>query len=148
MLSPGREVAEGPGAGTEAAYLRELHPEPRRPVNRKRLRFFPFDRSLSRVDREPAARYFTINDKASGLTLVAKQKVAKDTSAFDAVRHIVGMAYRTDPAIGPVVTSLCGVPPAKGSAWSCSIDGQVPSNLARVGLKADVTIGWKTVPVI
>jgi hypothetical protein len=57
-----------------------------------------------------------ISDKASGLTLEAKKKVAKDTSAFDAVRHVVAMAYRTAPEIGPVVTSLCGVLPAKGSA--------------------------------
>jgi hypothetical protein len=56
------------------------------------------------------------------------------------------MAYRTDPEIGPVVTSLCGVAPAKSSAWACSIDGQPCRNLGNVGLKADVTIEWKTVP--
>jgi hypothetical protein len=72
--------------------------------------------------------------------------VAKDTSAFDAVRHAVAMAYRTDPEIGPVVTSLCGVSPPNGSAWACSIDGQPCRNLGNVGLKADVTIEWKTVP--
>ena len=49
-----------------------------------------------------------IRDEASGLTVEAKKAVAKGTSAFDAVRHVVAMGYRTDPEIGPVVTSLCG----------------------------------------
>jgi hypothetical protein len=88
-----------------------------------------------------------ISDSASGLTLEAKKAVVRDTSAFDAVRHVIAMTYRTDPEIGPVVTSLCGVAAPKGSAWSCSIDGQVWRNLGSVGLKADVTIEWKTVPV-
>jgi hypothetical protein len=35
--------------------------------------------------------------------------VAEGTSVFDAVRHVVAMGYRTDPEIGPVVTSLCGI---------------------------------------
>jgi hypothetical protein len=87
-----------------------------------------------------------ISDKASGLMLEAKKKVARDTSAFDAVRHVVAMAYRTDPEIGPVVTSLCGISPPKGSAWACSIDGTPCRNLGSVGLKADVTIEWKTLP--
>jgi hypothetical protein len=50
-----------------------------------------------------------ISDKPSGLALEVMQAVAKRTSAFDAVRHVVAMAYRTDPEAGPVVTSLCGV---------------------------------------
>jgi hypothetical protein len=86
-----------------------------------------------------------ISDKASGLTLEAKKAVAKGTSAFDAVRHIVAMAYRTDPESGPVVTSLCGVSSPKGSAWACSIDGQPCRTLGSMGLNADVTIEWKTV---
>ena len=87
-----------------------------------------------------------ISDKASGLTLEAKKAVARGTSAFDAARHVVAMGYRTDPEIGPVVTSLCGVSPPKGSAWACRIDGQPCRNLGSVGLNADVTIEWKTVP--
>ena len=87
-----------------------------------------------------------ISDKASGLTLEAKKAVAKGTSAFDAVRRVVAMAYRMDPEIGPVVTSLCGVSAPKGSARACSIDGQPCRNPGSVGVNADLTIEWKTVP--
>jgi hypothetical protein len=99
------------------------------------------------VDKKDITIKLKIEDKASGFTLEAKKAVAKDTSAFDAVRHVVAMAYRTDPEVGPVVTSHCGVSPVKGSAWSCLLDGQPCRNLGSVGLKADVTIEWKTVPV-
>jgi hypothetical protein len=87
-----------------------------------------------------------ISDKASGLTLEAKKAVARGTRAFDAVRHVVAMAYRMDPEVGPVVTSLCGVSAPKGSAWACSIDGQACRNPGSVGVNADLTIEWKTVP--
>src|ERR1700722_19689937 len=71
-----------------------------------------------------------ISDKASGFTLEAKKAVPKASSAFDAVRHVVAMAYRTDPEAGPVVTSLCGVSPPKGSGWTCSVDGAPAGDLA------------------
>jgi hypothetical protein len=87
-----------------------------------------------------------INDKASGLTLEAKKAVAKGTSAFDAVRRVVAMAYRMDPEIGPVVTSLCGVSAPKSSVWACSVDGQPCRNPGSVGVNGDLTIEWKTVP--
>jgi hypothetical protein len=34
----------------------------------------------------------------------------------------------------------------KGSVWACSVDGQPCRNLGSVGLIADVTIEWKTMP--
>jgi hypothetical protein len=87
------------------------------------------------------------SDKASGLTLEGKKAVAKGTSAFDAVRHAVAMAYRTDPEAGPVVLSLRGVSPPNASAWACRIDGQPCRNLGSMGLNSEVAIEWTTVPV-
>ena len=99
------------------------------------------------VDKKDITVTLKISDKASGLTLEAKKAVPKGSNAFDAVRHTVAMAYRTDPEAGPVVTSLCGVSPPKGSAWTCVVDGAPGGNLARISLNADVVIEWKTTPV-
>src|SRR4051794_7071498 len=60
-----------------------------------------------------------VTDKTNGLSLEAKKWVSKDTNAFDALRHTVAVAYRTDAEGAPVVTSLCGVTPQKGQAWRC-----------------------------
>jgi hypothetical protein len=85
-----------------------------------------------------------ISDKFSGLTLEAKKAVAKDTNAFDFVRHTVTLAYRTEASGGPTVTSLCGVNPGKGTAWACYLDGERCKDIGRVTLKADAKIEWKT----
>ena len=85
-----------------------------------------------------------VADRAAGLTLEARRHVAADTNAFDCVRHTIAVAYRTDAEGGPVVTSLCGVPPGKGFAWVALVDGQpCPGGLGRVTLAKDAVIEWK-----
>jgi hypothetical protein len=46
-----------------------------------------------------------------------------------------------------VVTGLSGVLASKGTAWSCTIDGQTYQKVDSVKLNAALTIEWKTVPV-
>jgi hypothetical protein len=85
-----------------------------------------------------------IIDKTSGLTLEAKKTVPRDSNAFDVLRHTVALAYKTDAEGGPVVTSLCGVSPLKGLAWTCAIDGKPCKTIGRATLTADAVIEWKT----
>jgi hypothetical protein len=66
------------------------------------------------VDNKKVTITLKTSDKARGLSLEAKKSVAQDTNAFDAVRHTVAMAYKTDPDRGPIVTSLCVVAAAQG----------------------------------
>jgi len=86
-----------------------------------------------------------IADKTSGFSLEAKKVVAADANAFDFVRHTVAVGYRTDAEAGPVVTSLCGVSPPKGLAWTCSVDGKpCKGGVGRVTLGKDGVMEWKT----
>ena len=85
-----------------------------------------------------------ISDKASGFTLQATKQVAADSSAFDFMRHTVAITYKTDVDGGPIVIGLCGVSPAKGQAWTCTIDGKPCKNIGSVSITKDMTIEWKT----
>ena len=85
-----------------------------------------------------------VADRAAGLTLEARRRVAADTNAFDCVRRTIAVAYRTDAEGGPVVTSLCGVSPGKGFTWVASVDGKpCPGGLGRGTLAKDAVIEWK-----
>ena len=95
------------------------------------------------VDKKNVTVTLKISDKASGLTLEAKKSVARDSNAFDAVRHTVALAYRTEADGGPFVTSLCGVTAGKDTAWTCYLDGKRCKTIGRVTLAADATIEWK-----
>jgi hypothetical protein len=96
------------------------------------------------VGKDYATITLKISDKASGLTLEAKKTVAKDTNAFDFVRHTVALAYRTEAGGEPTVTSLCGVSPGKDTRWACYLDGERYKAIGKVLLKADAKIEWKT----
>jgi hypothetical protein len=85
-----------------------------------------------------------ISDKASGFTLEAKKAVAADSSAFDFLRHTVAVTYKTDVDGGPIVTALCGVTPARGQGWACTIGGKPCKNIGAVSITQDVTIEWTT----
>ena len=84
-----------------------------------------------------------VTDKTNGLSLEAKKFVSKDTNAFDALRHTVAVAYRTDAEGTPVVTSLCGVTPQKAQAWRCYVGGERCKAVGKVILSADTIIEWK-----
>jgi hypothetical protein len=84
-----------------------------------------------------------IADKTSGLTLEARELVAADSNAFDALRHTVTLTYRTDAAGAPVVTGPCGVTPPKGQAWVASLDGQPCKALGAVTISKDALMEWK-----
>lgn len=85
-----------------------------------------------------------IADKAAGLSLEAKKAVATDSSAFDAVRHIVAVTYKTDPEMGPMVTGLCGVTAPKGYFWAVYVDGKLSkTGIGGVTLTKDTLIEWK-----
>src|SRR5690242_9309530 len=83
-----------------------------------------------------------ISDKASGFTLEAKKAVAADSSAFDFLRHTIAVTYKTDVDGGPILIGLCGVTPARGQAWICSIDGKPCKNIGSVSITKDMTIEW------
>ena len=85
-----------------------------------------------------------ITDKASGFKLEAKKAVAADSSAFDFLRHTVAVTYKTDVDGGPIVTGLCGVTPARGQGWACTIDGKPCKNIGSVSITKDMVIEWKT----
>jgi hypothetical protein len=85
-----------------------------------------------------------VSDKSSGFTLEARKHVPKDSNAFDAVRHTVAVAYRTESDGGPFVTGLCGVNAGKGFTWNCYVDGKRCRAIGRTTLTADATIEWKT----
>jgi hypothetical protein len=83
-------------------------------------------------------------DKASGLSLEAKKAVANDSNAFDVMRHIVAVTYRTDPEQGPMVTGLCGVTAPKGTFWAVSVDGNfAKEGIGRLTLTKDTLIEWR-----
>jgi hypothetical protein len=92
------------------------------------------------VEKKNVTLTLKIGDKTSGLLLEAKKSVAKDSSAFDAIRHTIAMAYKTEPNLGPVVTSVCGVAPQKGYTWVCTVDGKLCESLGNLTLKADTKI--------
>ena len=53
-------------------------------------------------------------------------------------------AYKTDADQGPVVTSLCGIPAPKGSAWTLYVDGKpYKGSLGRVTLVNDTLVEWQ-----
>ena len=85
-----------------------------------------------------------ITDKASDFTLEAKKQVTADSSAFDVLRHTVAVTYKTDVDGGPIVIGLCGVTPAKGQGWACTIDGKPCKNIGSVSITKDVVIEWTT----
>jgi hypothetical protein len=96
----------------------------------------------------PAKKDVTVTlkiiDKTSGLSLEAKKVVAHDSNAFDAVRHVVAITYRTDADQGPTVTGLCGVTAPRGCYWAAYVDGAVPkAGLGRTTLTKDTLIEWK-----
>jgi hypothetical protein len=95
------------------------------------------------VDKK-AAVLLKISDLGRGLSLEAKKRVAKDTNAFDFVRHTVAVAYRTQASGGPTVTSFCGVNPGKDTRWLSYLDGERCKAIGQVMLKADAKIEWKT----
>jgi hypothetical protein len=103
----------------------------------------PYTGGAAAVEKKDIVLTLKITDKANGLSLEAKKSVAKDSNAFDAVRHTVTMAYRTDSEGGPVVTSLCGVAPLKGYAWTCYFDGKRCKTIGKTTLNADAVIEWK-----
>jgi hypothetical protein len=85
-----------------------------------------------------------IADKTSGLSLEAKKAVAHDSNAFDAMRHVVSMTYKTDPELGPMVTGLCGVTAPRGCFWAAYVDGAfAKTGVGRMALTKDTTIEWK-----
>jgi hypothetical protein len=85
-----------------------------------------------------------IADKTSGLSLEAKKLVAHDSNAFDAMRHVVSMTYKTDSELGPVVTGLCGVTAPRGCFWAAYVDGSLAkSGIGRLALTKDTLIEWK-----
>jgi hypothetical protein len=85
-----------------------------------------------------------IADKASGLSLEAKKLVAHDSNAFDAMRHVISITYKTDPEQGPVVTGMCGVTAPRGCYWAAYVDGSLAkSGIGRLALTKDTIIEWK-----
>jgi hypothetical protein len=59
-----------------------------------------------------------ISDKPNGLALEAKKMVPVGSNAFDVLRDIVTVKYKTFPQLGPMVTSLCGVDAPDGVFWA------------------------------
>jgi hypothetical protein len=85
-----------------------------------------------------------IADKTSGLSLEARKAVTGDSNAFDVMRHVVALTYRTDPELGPMVTGLCGVTAPKGTFWAVYVDGNfAKSGLGRLTLTKDTLIEWR-----
>ncbi|HEX5271350.1 MAG TPA: hypothetical protein VFW33_12715 [Gemmataceae bacterium] len=85
-----------------------------------------------------------IADKTAGLSLEAKKTVAHDSNAFDAVRHLVAITYKTDPENGAVVTGMCGVTAPRGCFWAAYVDGTLcKTGLGRMSLTKDTTIEWR-----
>jgi hypothetical protein len=98
--------------------------------------------------KEPAKKDVTVTlkiaDKTSGLSLEAKKLVAHNSNAFDAVRHVVSMTYKTDLESGPVVTGLCGVTAPRGCFWAAYVDGSLAKpGIGRTNLTKDTVIEWK-----
>ena len=87
--------------------------------------------------------FTTTRTRTNGLSLEAKKFVTKGTNAFDALRHTVAVAYRTDGEGTPVVTSLCGVTPQKGQAWRCYVGGERCKAVGKVVLLAESVIEWR-----
>jgi hypothetical protein len=60
------------------------------------------------------------------------------------LRRVIAVSYKTEPALGPLVTGLCGVSAPKGSFWALYVDGE----LSKVGvgglpLKKDTVLEWR-----
>ncbi len=101
-------------------------------------------RAKDPVSKKDVTVTLKIADKASGLSLEAKKAVAHDSNAFDAMRHVVSMTYKTDPELGPMVTGLCGVTAPRGCFWAVSVDGTpAKSGIGRMSLTKDTLIEWR-----
>ncbi len=104
--------------------------------------------SQSAGAKDPVKKDVTVTlkiaDKTSGLSLEAKKVVAHDSNAFDAVRHVVSITYKTDPEGGPTVTGMCGVAAPRGCFWAPYVDGSLAkSGLGHMNLTKDTVIEWK-----
>jgi hypothetical protein len=85
-----------------------------------------------------------ISDPMSGFSLEAHKIVPPDANAFDVLRHTVSVAYKTDAALGPVVTGLCGVTAPKGFSWALYVDGEpAKAGVGGLTLKKSTLIEWK-----
>jgi hypothetical protein len=101
-------------------------------------------RAKDPVSKKDVTMTLKIADKASGLSLEAKKTVAHDSNAFDAMRHVVSMTYKTDPELGPMVTGLCGVTAPRGCFWAVYVDGTLAkSGVGRLSLTKDTLIEWR-----
>jgi hypothetical protein len=89
-----------------------------------------------------------ISDKPSGLTLEAKKLIPSGSNAFDVLRDIVKVKYKTFPKLGPLVTSLCGIDAPDGGFWALSIDGKYSHDggIASITLDKDTCVEWTTKP--
>jgi hypothetical protein len=54
------------------------------------------------------------------------------------------VTYKTDVDGRPIVTGLCGVTPARGQGWVCTIDDKPCKNIGAVTITKDTVIEWKT----
>jgi len=95
-------------------------------------------------DKKDSTVTLKITDKASGFKLEATKQVAADTRAFDFLRHTVAVTYKTDVDGAPIVTGLCGVTPARGHGWTCTIGGKPCNHVGSVSITKDRTIEWPT----
>src|SRR5438105_4069497 len=78
------------------------------------------------------------------LTLEAKKVVPTGSSAFDVLRHTVSVNYKTDPALGPLVTGLCGVNAPRGFFWALYVDGELSTvGVGGLTLKKNAVLEWK-----
>jgi Domain of unknown function (DUF4430) len=96
------------------------------------------------ADKKDVTVTLKIADKTSGLSLEAKKTVAHDSNAFDAMRHVISITYKTDPELGPMVTGMCGVTAPRGCYWAVYVDGTFSkSGIGRLALTRDTVIEWK-----
>jgi hypothetical protein len=103
------------------------------------------DERDAKTEKKAVTLTLKITDKPSGLSVDAKKVVPMGSSAFDVLRDMVKVKYKTFAKLGPFVTGLCGVDAPDGVYWALYADEKFSDvGIGSITLDKDTCVEWKT----
>jgi hypothetical protein len=85
-----------------------------------------------------------VYNRDGSILVEGRKRVPAKSNAFDVLREMINVEYRTFANLGVFVTGLAGVRPPEGYFWILYVDGK-PSELgiSNITITADTRIEWK-----
>lgn len=85
-----------------------------------------------------------VYDKSGTVFVNATREVSRHSNAFDVMREIVQVDFKTYAGLGPFVTSIAGVKPPPDQFWALYIDGTLSQlGIGNITVDNDILIEWK-----